>query len=76
MTERERIIELLNTAGRTNLGPKSLPVLTKVSSGIQYLGNVATHQDAELMGLMCGVSCTKISRAKVDGDERIFFLLH
>ena len=53
-----------------------LPVIAKVHNHARYFGKAQTHAEAELLGIANGVSCERISRGKLDGDARQFYVLH
>jgi hypothetical protein len=75
MSINDQIRTVLDVAYRLELRGK-LPVIVKTSSSVHYLGNATTHSNASLIGLACGISCEKVSRAQLTGDCRTFFMLH
>jgi hypothetical protein len=74
-TVGEQMLECLNKVKDPNPELGSLPVLVKTSKGIRHLGFANTHDDAVLLGVMCRISCERVSRTQVIGDPRIFFML-
>lgn len=54
----------------------NLPVLVMVRGNVVLLGRARNHQAAEVIGLLHGVSCTKVSRATLQDNAREFFVLH
>jgi len=55
----------------------SLPVFARSPSrGPLYLGQAVTHRQAEALGLLAGMTCERVSRGRLPGDDRTFFVLH
>lgn len=53
-----------------------LPVLVMINDQVRHLGYAFNHREAETVGLVQGVSCTKISAAACSPTEPSFFVLH
>jgi len=54
----------------------TLPVFVSVSSGVRMLGFADDHRTAALLGVAEGISCERVSRARVGDDPRTFYVLH
>jgi len=64
------------TAGTKRPPIGTLPVFAETGTGPHFLGWADYHSKAVALGVMSGIKCEMVSKSKLDGDERLFFVLH
>lgn len=67
---------ITRTLDSLGIVPTSPVFARSPSRGNMFLGMATTHGEAEALGALAGMSCRRISRARLDGDDRTFFVLH
>lgn len=73
MSHAEQIAKLL---GFHPAKGAAVPVLFVGAAGIQHIGYASTSDGADCVLINAGVSAQRISRARLDGDTRHFYIAH